>query len=386
MTAPELVSSTTSSARVHVLEVVGNGIVGGMETCVASLIARLPRDRFVVSAACPYESPFTAELRAAGVDVLVLPMPDDPPWSSVQIGCALVRASGIDVLHAHLPNAHLLAGMVGKLSGKPVLTTIHGRQLQMPDLEAHRATGTFLGTVCRHSYYHALGLGIDARALSCIPNGIDTERYRPAEQRSGLLHAELALDASVPLVGFVGRLSPEKAPEVFVRAALLLRELAPQAHSVICGDGPMRASIEALVARCGLGERVHLLGVRRDMPRVYRGLDVCVCSSNSEAMPLALMEAMASALPVVATRVGGVPDLVEHGRTGWLVGPRDFEGIAHTVARLLANNDERRAMGQRARERAEQHFGIDDSVTRTAELLQRLAARPMLARAAAGAA
>jgi len=380
MTTPELVSS--SSARVHVLELLGNGIVGGMETCVAALIGHLPRDRFTVSAVCPYEGEVADALRAAGADVLVLPMPDDPPWSSIQAGCAFVRAAGVDVLHAHLPNAHVLAGLIGRLAGRPVLATLHGRQLQAADLEVHRAAGTFVHTVCRHSYYQALGMGVDARALSCIPNGVDTQRYQPGESR-GALRASLGLEPSVPLVGFVGRLSPEKAPEVFVRAALLLRHLAPEAHCVICGDGPLRESLQAQVERMQLEGRVHFVGLRRDMPEVYRALDVCVCTSNSEGMPLALMEAMASALPVVATRVGGVPDLVEHGRTGWLVGPRDYEGAAQAIARLLAHDDERHGMGRRARERAVQHFALDESIARTAELLQRLAAHPGPQRAAA---
>jgi len=380
MTTPELVSA--SSPRVHVLEVLGNGIVGGMETCVATLIGRLPRDRFTVTAACPYEGELTDELRAAGADVLVLPMPDDPPWSSIQTGCAFARTTGVDVLHAHLANAHVLAGLIGRLAGRPVLATIHGRQLQANDLEVHRAAGTFLHTVCRHSYYQALGMGVDARALSCIPNGVDTQRYQPGESR-GTLRASLGLEPSVPLVGFVGRLSPEKAPEVFVRAALLLRQLVPQAHCVICGEGPLRESLQAQVERMQLGDHVHWLGLRRDMPEVYRALDVCVCTSNSEGMPLALMEAMASALPVVATRVGGVPDLVEHGRTGWLVGPRDYEGAAHAIARLLAHDDERDRMGRRARERAVQRFALDDCIVRTAELLQRLAAHPAPQRAVA---
>jgi glycosyltransferase involved in cell wall biosynthesis len=383
MTAPELVSAV-ASARVHVLELLGNGIVGGMETYVASLVARLPRERFVVTAVCPYECSVSEQLREAGADVLVLPMPQDPLWSSIQAGCAMVRTSGVDVLHAHLPNAHLLAALIGRLTARPVLATIHGRQLQTSDLEVHRAAGTFLSTVCRYSYFHALGMGVDARALSCIPNGVDTELYHPATPRSGALHAALQLDAAVPLVGFVGRLSPEKGPEVFVRAAMLLRHLAPAAQCVLCGDGPMRESLQQFVQSIGLAERVHFVGVRHDMPAIYRELDVWVCTSHSEGLPLALMEAMASGLPVVATRVGGVPDLVEHGLSGWLMAPRDFDGVADAVAGLLASDEQRARMGRRARERAVQQLGLDECVARTGELLMRLAARPAMARAGNG--
>jgi len=381
MSTPELVSPS-GAARLHVLELVGNGIVGGMESYVASLVARLPRERFVVTAACPYECGVSEQLREAGADVQVLPMPEDPLWSSIQAGCALVRASGVDVLHAHLPNAHLLAALIGRLSGRPVLATIHGRQLQTSDLEAHRAAGTFLSTVCRHSYYHALGVGVDPRALSCIPNGVDTQRFQPAASRPGTLRARLRLGDDTPLVGFVGRLSPEKGPEVFVRAAMLLRHLAPAAHCVVCGDGPMRESLQQLIARLELDDRVHLLGVCHDMPEVYHQLDVWVSTSHSEALPLALMEAMASGLPVVATRVGGVPDAVEHGLSGWLVPPRDFEAVASAVAGLLGSSEQRARMGQRGRERAVQQMGLDDCVARTGELLMQLAARPTtLARA-----
>src|SRR4051812_40602272 len=97
----------------HVLEVGGNAIVGGMESCVEKLVAGLPRARFAVTALCPFESPFTERLRRHDVEVLVTPMPDDPTWASVQMTTALVKAGGIDLLHAHLPNAHLLAGIVG---------------------------------------------------------------------------------------------------------------------------------------------------------------------------------------------------------------------------------------------------------------------------------
>jgi glycosyltransferase involved in cell wall biosynthesis len=198
------------------------------------------------------------------------------------------------------------------------------------------------------------------------------------------LHAALQLDAAVPLVGFVGRLSPEKGPEVFVRAAMLLRHLAPAAHCVLCGDGPMRESLQQFVQSIGLAERVHFVGVRHDMPAIYRELDVWVCTSHSEGLPLALMEAMASGLPVVATRVGGVPDLVEHGLSGWLMAPRDFDGVADAVAGLLASDEQRARMGRRARERAVQQLGLDECVARTGELLMRLAARPAMARAGNG--
>src|SRR4051812_1730956 len=101
--------------RIHVLEIIGNAVVGGTEHHVERLIEHLPPERFAVTALCPFDSPFTDRLRKRAVDVLVAPMPDDPPWSSIQMACAMIRAGAIDLLHAHLPNAHVLAGIAGRL-------------------------------------------------------------------------------------------------------------------------------------------------------------------------------------------------------------------------------------------------------------------------------
>jgi glycosyltransferase involved in cell wall biosynthesis len=359
--------------RVHVLQVIGNAIVGGMETWVERLLQRLPRQRFEVTALCPYESPYTDRLRALGLEVLIAPMPEDPLWTSIQMTAALVKARGIDLLHAHLPNAHMLAGLAGSLTGTPVVTTIHGRQLTTLDLEVHRAVGSHLSVVCHQSYFHALGLGADANRLSCETNGVDTQVFRPRTGRATALHSALGLPADTPLVGFVGRLSPEKGPEVFVRAALQLRSRCPAARCVIVGEGPMDAAMRQLIAQCGLEQHVLMAGPRSDMPALYNELDLLVSSSHSEAMPLAVMEAMASGLPVVATRVGGLPDMVEHGRTGWLVARNDFDDLAARCATLLADPGQRRQMGERARQRVVERMNLDDCVERVARLLARLA-------------
>ena len=361
------------SGRIHVLEVIGNAIVGGMESWVERLIARMPRQRFRVTALCPFESPYTDRLRSHDIEVLVAPMPEDLPWSTIQMTAALINAGGIDLLHAHLSNAHLLAGLAGKLTGTPVLSTIHGRTLPPLDLEVHRLVGSHLSVVCRQSYFNALGLGVDASQLSCDTNGVDVQVYQPRPGGAAGVRRALGLGTDTPLVGYVGRLSPEKGPEVFVRAALQLIGRCPGMHGVMVGEGPMREPVRELIAQCGLTERIHLLGGRDDMPLVYNELDVVVSSSHTEAMPLALMEAMASGLPVVATRVGGVPDMVEHGQTGWLVARNDFDDLAARTASLLHDPAERQRMGRRARQRAIERMNLDHSVERVTTLLARLA-------------
>lgn len=358
--------------RTHVLVVVGNAIVGGVESFVERLVARLPRDRFKVTVLCPFEGAYTERLRALQAEVQVAPMPDDPPWTSLQLATQLVTAGAVDVLHAHLPNAHLLAGLVGCLTGRPVLATIHGRELSTRDLEVHRAVNSHLSMVCKPAYYQALGLGVQPSHLGCDPNGVDTAVYTPDGPRADL-RRQLGLQADTPLVGWVGRLSPEKAPEVFVRAVLLLASREPRAHAVMVGHGPMQDQVAGLIERCGLGPRLHLLGLRDDLPALYRDLDVLVSTSNAEAMPLVLLEAMASGVPVVATRVGGVSDLVEHDRCGFLVAPLDFDDMAARTATLLADDARRAGCGRRARERVQADYTLQANVERIGQRLQALA-------------
>ena len=188
--------------------------------------------------------------------------------------------------------------------------------------------------------------------------------------------------AEPPEVLYVGRLSPEKAPEVLVRAALLLRGRCPAAHTVFVGEGPMQARLRALAAELGVADRVHFAGLRADMPRTYPEFDLLACSSHSEAMPFAVMEAMACGVPVVACRVGGVPELVEEGHTGLMIGPGDFDDLAACCARLLDDPARRRTMGERARQRAVERFPLQAAVERVGRLLLRLA-RPAAEAAAA---
>jgi glycosyltransferase involved in cell wall biosynthesis len=367
--------------RIQVLQMLGNAIVGGMETWVLRLVQTLPKERFAFTALCPFESVVTEQLRAYGVDVEIASMSAQPCWTAVCKACALVAERRIALLHAHLPQAHVLAGLAGALTQRPVLTTIHDRQLSTLDVQVQRLAGSHVSVVAQETYAQALRLGVDPAVLSWEPNGVDTAQFRPRERSAGEpLRLGLGLPPDAPLIGYVGRLSPEKAPDVFVRAAAALAALCPLAHAVLVGEGPMHDELAALIQQLGVQDRVHLAGVRHEMSSLYGELDLLVSCSHTEAMPLVLLEAMACGLPAVATRVGGVPDIVEHGRTGWLVSPGDTDAIAACCARLLVDGALRRQMGEQARQRAVRHLDLAPSVARVGSLIERLV-RPAAANA-----
>ena len=185
-----------------------------------------------------------------------------------------------------------------------------------------------------------------------------------------------ASEPATPLVGTVCGLRPQKALDVLVRAASRLAEQVPDVRVLILGDGPERERLEALIGELGLGSTVTLLGVwpPDEVADFVEALDVGVLSSDFEGMPLAVMELMAAGKPVVATAVGGVPDLVLDGVTGLLVPPRDADALAAGLGALLDDPARRAALGEAGRERQRSEFDFGRMVRRLEERYEELLA------------
>jgi glycosyltransferase involved in cell wall biosynthesis len=360
----------SASRRVHVLHLLGNAIVGGMETSVIRLARELPQTSFRMSVLCPFESFITSELRNAGCNVLIAPVRDNPSWEAAQTAATFGLDEHVDVVHAHLANAHVLGAVVSSLTQRPCLATIHGRSLTMLDLEAHRLAETMhMCVVCGVAYSHARTLGVARDRLHLIPNGVPPADATPALD----LRVLLGVASDAPIVGFVGRLSSEKAPDAFVRMAWLVANEHPTATFVVIGNGAMRSELKQMVRAFDIEDRVHFLGERHDVRVLLPSLTLLALTSRAEGMPLALMEAMAEGVPVVATAVGGVPELVEHDRSGLLVGPGDVTQMAEYVVALLDDAKRRQTLGQYARSRAEKLWSQHTSATQMARLYRKLA-------------
>jgi glycosyltransferase involved in cell wall biosynthesis len=195
-----------------------------------------------------------------------------------------------------------------------------------------------------------------------IPLGLNLDPFLRCEDLRGQLRAELGLQPDTPLVGIVARLVPIKAHEVFLKAAAKVCARFPQSRFLLVGDGERLAELQLLVERLGLRDRVLFLGWRQDLDRVLADLDLVVLTSRNEGSPVCLIEAMAAARPVVATRVGGVADVVDDGITGCLVDADKPEDVANAIVELLGDENRRRAMGEAARQRVPR-FGIDRLVS-----------------------
>ena len=222
-------------------------------------------------------------------------------------------------------------------------------------------TDAFIAVAESHGRYIAKSEGCPADKVCVIPNGVDVERFRLTPVKPGL-REELGLPEGTPVAGIVAALRPEKDHELFLRVAARVRAELPAAKFLIVGDGARRARLEKLSVDLGLQSAVQFLGARPDVPDLLMLMDVLVLTSIMEANPVSILEAMAAERPVVAPRVGSIPDSVREGETGFLAPAGAEAELASHVLRLLSDRSLARRMGSAGRERVVARFSRERMV------------------------
>jgi len=227
--------------------------------------------------------------------------------------------------------------------------------------------------------YHSRQSWFPAGRIRVIYNGVNTDRFSPLADETPRIRREMKLPAGSTVIGSVGRLVPIKDHITLIRAAELLLQQRKEVHILLVGDGPERAKLQGYVADSPhLAGRVSFLGASDCVPQAMNAMDVFVLPSICEGMSNTLLEAMASGLPVVATRAGGNPELVEDESVGLLFPSRDVPTLARHLARLVENPDLRRSLGESARRRVIEQFSLAEMIRRYRDLYFELAARHVL--------
>ena len=288
----------------------------------------------------------------------------------------LLREERVDVVHAHKFGANVWGVIIGRFAGVPVVITHeHGWSFEGDPLKRFldreliaRGSNAFVA-VSREDQRRMVEVErIKREDTVFVPNGIP-----PLPAPTGHdVRGELDIAPGQPVVGTVGFLREPKGMDNLVRATAALARSLPTVKVLVAGEGPDRQMLERLIDELGVRDNVMLLGLRRDVPDVLAALDVAVCPSDSEGSPLSVMEYMDAGLPVVGTRVGGVPDLIDEGVEGLLVPRRDPEALAAALAKLLQDPATARAMGERGRARRAREFDIDVMVSNLESLYLRL--------------
>jgi glycosyltransferase involved in cell wall biosynthesis len=214
-----------------------------------------------------------------------------------------------------------------------------------------------------------------AERIQVVPLGLELEPFVRGATSPGVFRRELGVDGVEPLVGIVGRLFPIKNHRLFLEAAALVAKAAPRARFVIVGDGVLRPELERYARELGLAERAIFTGWRRDLPQIYADLDALAVTSKNEGTPVSAIEAMAAGCPVVATRVGGLSDLISDEETGYLVPPGDAQAVAAAILRVLRQPERAHRLGRTAQMQVCERFAarrlIADMEKLYLELLER---------------
>jgi glycosyltransferase involved in cell wall biosynthesis len=341
------------------------GLVGGGEESLVALVAQLDRQRVRPVAAVPAEGEVAARLRALGVPVTVLPMPPFRPWRAASIGLALRQLRGflaaerVALVHAHGGRGALYAALAGRPAGTPLLW--HARTAD-PDRWLDPILARLAHTIVANSGATASRFRRwpSARVI-VVPNGVDLARFaaRPADPA---LRRALGLPLDGVVVGYVGRLERGKGPDVLLEAAERLQVKVPSVTLLMVGDGPLRVP---LVARAtAVGVRAVFAGRRTDVPDVLGLCDVLAVPSRQEAFGRVIIEAMAAHVPVVASAVGGIPEVCADRITGLLVPPEDPDALAAGLAATLTDPDATAARVQAAAAAVRARFAIGLHATR----------------------
>lgn len=349
----------------------------GAERFVAALAVALPADRFAVHVCTTREGtgPLVDAFAPAGVAHLDLGRTRRWDLRAMLRLARYLRTQRIEVLHAHKYGSNVWGAVVGRLAGVPVIV-------------AHEHTWSYVGQPLRRLIDRRLiaRLADAFVAVSDADRGrmISIERVPPdkivvipagyvprAAAPAADLRAELGLTPATRLVGAVAVFRVQKALDVLIDAyALLARD---DVHLVLAGAGACEAALREQVAGLGLARRVHFVGFRQDVDSVWAALDVAVLSSDYEGLPAAALEAIANGTPLVATRVGGLPELIDHERSGLLVPARDPAALAAAIDRVLADPVWGAELAAAARPRLAGH-GIEPLTERVGRLYDELLA------------
>lgn len=344
---------------IRIMNLIARLNVGGPAVAVTHLTQRLGAPDYESFLVCgtiePGEGDMTYYAKERGIEPIIIPelgrslnpLRDIRTlWKVYQ----LIKEMKPDVVHTHAAKAGFVGRLAAYLAGVPVIVhTFHGHVFRgyfSPNktrffIILERLTARMSDTIITLSdglrrelaeEYHITRKG----RITVLPLGLDLGEFTKVGRKSGAFRKEFNIANDAPLIGIVGRITPIKNHVLFLKAAAEIRKQLPKARFVIVGDGEIRAEIEAQVDQLSLREAVIFTGWQKDLAHIYSDLDVLVISSVNEGTPVTVIEALAAGCPVVATAVGGLPDLLDHGKLGKLVADQEPASLAKAIVEVVA--------------------------------------------------
>lgn len=353
---------------------------GGAQIALYRLLANSDRENFPPQVVCLYNGDklVAQQIRALGISVIDLHMP--APWRLDALWrlYRLLRQQRPCLLHCWMFHADIAGRVVGRLARVPlIITSRRSQEIGGPHRERlRRLTGRLDDKIIAVSDQARQAeierTGAPPAKVVTVYNGIACDRFVRPEATAVAIRQEFNIPLTVPVVGMIGRLHPVKGHTFLLAALARLRQTCADVHLLIVGDGALRPALVSQVAAEGLVTAVTFTGTRADIPDILAALDIVALPSLWEGLPNVVLEAMAAAKPVVATAVGGTPEVVVSGVTGLLVPPGDVAALAEALAALLADPARARTMGVAGRQHVESHFTLAQTVKAVEDVYQTL--------------
>lgn len=365
---------------IRVMQIIDSMSFGGAEVLLRDLTRSLLAHEYSVNVCYNTEGPIAKEVEAMGIPIVRLPR-----FGRVDIFLLWrifkkIKQVKPDIVHTHLFKSDIHGRLAARLAGTPVIvSTLHNCH----NWARNPLLGNIYGANARLAN-HIIAVSdevrdysiryshIDPKKITTIPNAIPLDRFGNHGAAGAMIRQEFGIPLNVPLIGIIARLTEQKDHDNFLRAAQRILQDSPEAVFLIVGDGPLAESLKMLASSLGIQESVNFCGIRQDIPAVMSALDILVFSSRWEGLPVALLEGMASSLPVVATSVGGVPGVIENGVTGFLVPPADPEALANTCISLINDPALRRRIAQAAFNHVQKNYSMEGMADKTISLYQSL--------------
>lgn len=368
----------------HVFKITG---VSGSENHLLTLASHLDCGRYRLTFCLLVErepdlAAYVAALEAVGVEVVCLPIGADLDPFLLWRLARFLRASRPDVVHTHLIHGDLYGTLAARLAGAPVVVSTKHND------NAFRRRGFYarldrclarcqdrIITISNHLKQFCVQVeGLPADKIVPIHYGLDADAFLGRAGEAASVRAEWGIPAGAPLVGVVGRLTEQKGHAFLLDAFAEVVQALPSARLLVVGDGELGLELERQAARLGLGSNVTFTGRREDVSRIMMALDVLVAPSLWEGFGLVLLEAMAAARPIIASRVSAIPEIVADGETGLLVSPGDSARLTDALLTLLRDPARASEMGRRGRQRLAQQFTVARMVEQTRAVYESLMA------------
>ena len=368
-----------------VIHLISGGDSGGAKTHVHSLLQNLSRT-IEVTMVCFMEGPFAQEARELGISTVVLP--GHNLLHTFRTLKQMIREGGYQIIHCHGARGNMMGALLRKATGLPVVTTVHSDyRLDYLGRPFSRISYGTINTIALRRLDYRIGVSdamtnllisrkFDPDKLFTIYNGLDFTPRTPAMTREAYWKSVgLQADENSVVVGIAARLNPVKDIATLVRGFALAHETCPNLRLLIAGDGEQMDMLKNLARELGVAEQVCFAGWVTDTDSFYNALDINTLTSLSETFPYSLTEGARAGLPTVASRVGGVPYLIEHGVHGFLFEAGDDQALARHLITLAQDPELRRHIGQRLYQRAREDYSLESTLQRQLSIYQAILRR-----------